>query len=308
MSGGKPRWLLHEPDDSAEARLFCLPYSGCGASMYRRWPRRLGGLEICPVQPPGRENRMREPAYGTYAELAADLIASLAGYFDRPFGFFGHCGSALSAYETAVQLEAAHGPQPTAVFVSSQVAPQDGPYGSYVTMSDAELRDEVGVLIRQMGGTPTPQLVELCYEVMRADVGANARYRIAEPAVLRAPVVAIGWDADTNVDHRLMGGWAACSRDPVAVVLSGAHFQFLDAPADLLDVFAAHLAGTRQTWRVTVDRDVCVGSGTCTAAAPHAFVLDDEDKSTPLLPLLEPDESVRLAVDMCPTAALRLTI
>jgi surfactin synthase thioesterase subunit/ferredoxin len=308
VTAGKLRWLLYEPDDTAEARLFCLPYSGCGASMYRRWPRRMDGLEICPVQLPGRENRMRERPHGTYEELAADLVEALAPYLDRPFGFFGHCGSALSAYETAVQLERADGPQPAAVFVSSQVAPQDGPYGSYITMSDAELREEVGALIGQMGGTPSPQLVDLCFEVMRADVDANARYRMSEPTELRATVVAIGWDADTNVDRRLMGGWSRCSRDPVPVVLAGAHFQFLDAPDDLRAVLTNHLPGTRRpAWRVVVDRDVCVGSGTCSAAAPHAFALDDEDKSTALLPVLAPDEDVRLAVELCPTAALRLT-
>lgn len=308
VTARKSRWLMYEPDETAEARLFCLPYSGCGASMYRRWPRRMDRLEICPVQPPGRENRMRERPHGSYEELAADLVEALAPYFDRPFGFFGHCGSALSAYETAVQLERADGPQPTCVFVSSQVAPHEGPYGSYITMSDGELHDEVAELIRQMGGTPTPQLVDLCFEVMRADVHANKRYRMSTPPRLRARVVAIGWDADTNVDRRLMGGWSECSRDPVSVVLSGAHFQFLHAPEDLRALLTAELAGVPSPrWRISVDRAVCVGSGTCSAAAPHAFALDDEDKATPLRPELAPDDDVRLAVDMCPTAALRLT-
>jgi hypothetical protein len=57
---GTSRWFLREPSAESGARLFCLPYSGCGASMYRRWPRFLGDIEVCPVQFPGRENRFRE--------------------------------------------------------------------------------------------------------------------------------------------------------------------------------------------------------------------------------------------------------
>lgn len=236
-----PRWLLRDPSPDAAGRLFCLPYSGCGASMYRRWPRFIGGLEVCPVQLPGRENRMREAPSRTYEELAADLIPALEPHLDRPFGFFGHCGSALSAYETAVQLERAGGPAPACVFASSQVAPHEGPYGSYLTMNDEQLADELRVLIRRMGGDPLPQLVELCLEVMRADVAANARYRMSEPVRLRARLVALGWDADTNVPHRLMTGWEKCSERPAFEVLAGAHFQFLDAPDDLRATFARYL-------------------------------------------------------------------
>ncbi|MEV8516948.1 thioesterase domain-containing protein [Dactylosporangium sp. NPDC051484] len=305
----KTPWLLRPPSEDAQARLFCLPYSGCGASMYRRWPRMVDGLEICPIQLPGRENRMREAPYATYEQLAADLTEALLPYLDRPFGLFGHCGSALIAYETAVQLERGGAATPAGVFVSSQVAPHEGPYGTYLTMDDVQLAAELESLIRQMGGTPTPDLVQLCLGVMRADVDANALYKMAQPARLRGPLVAIGWDSDTNVRHELMGGWAQYSAAADAVILPGAHFEFLRFPASLQATFLAYLglAAAQPSWRVSVDADICVGSGTCVSVAPDRFVFDDEDRSRPRHSVITELGVVELAAQMCPTAAIRLS-
>jgi ferredoxin len=60
--------------------------------------------------------------------------------------------------------------------------------------------------------------------------------------------------------------------------------------------------------RVEVDRDRCVGSGTCEALAPAVFEVDDDG----VLAILraEPDAAelpdVREAVAACPTRALAL--
>lgn len=240
------RWFLRQPGQTARARLFCLPYSGCGASMYRQWPAAIDGLEIIPVQLPGRENRLRERPHETYEALAADVIDAIEPHLDRPFGFFGHCGSALSSYEIAVQLAARGGPLPTCVFVSSQVAPQDGPYGTYIDMDDVELREEVRRLIRAMGGgEPTDELLELCLRVMRADVDANARYRMAAPTPLPCRVSAIGWRDDTNVPADLMPGWRHCGRTEFHL-LPGSHFTFLQAPGELRAVLLAGMELDRE--------------------------------------------------------------
>jgi surfactin synthase thioesterase subunit len=234
----RAKWFLREPDPGSAGRVFCLPYSGSGASLYRNWPRYVGDIEICPVQLPGRENRLREPAYETYQALASGLISGISRYFDRPFGLFGHCGSALAAYELAVQLCAAPGPRPSAVFVSSQVAPQDGPYGNVLTMDDAELREELRSLVVEMGNDPpTEDLLDVCLRVMRPDVQANARYVMPDPPRLPVPLVAIGWSGDTKVRPEQMLGWPACG-DVVKCILSGHHFSFIDAPPELLETLA----------------------------------------------------------------------
>src|SRR5258708_8406714 len=125
----KPRWLLRQPDPDVGVRLFCFPYSGSGATMYERWPRRLGDAEVCLVQPPGRQNRIREPHYETYQRLAAELIEFLSPYLDRPFAFFGHCSGALPGVEVTRHLAAAGLPLPRRLFPSAPVAPPHRPHG-----------------------------------------------------------------------------------------------------------------------------------------------------------------------------------
>lgn len=60
--------------------------------------------------------------------------------------------------------------------------------------------------------------------------------------------------------------------------------------------------------RIEVDRDRCVGSGTCEALAPEVFEVDDDGVLAVLLPT-PPDDLlpvVREAVQACPTRALAL--
>ncbi|MFD0382099.1 thioesterase II family protein [Streptomyces stramineus] len=65
-----------------------------------------------PDPAPGRENRLREPHYGTYEELAEQLVEALLPHFDRPFAFFGHCGGALPGFATALLLARSGLPTP----------------------------------------------------------------------------------------------------------------------------------------------------------------------------------------------------
>ncbi|MCJ1681149.1 thioesterase domain-containing protein [Streptomyces sp. APSN-46.1] len=227
------RWLLRRPKEGAKARIFCLPYSGVGASMYARWPRTIGGAEVCMIQLPGRENRAKDPHYGTYESLAESLVQALEPYLDVPFAFFGHCSSALAAFETARQLHAAGLPTPDRLFISSQVAPHDGPYGRFLGMTDDELAEELADLTRAMGSEPDPDLIRFGLGVMRADVDANKQYRLEAPEVVPSAITVLGWMDDVEVAPDLMKGWREYSDDVRFTVLQGSHHSFLQAPLAL---------------------------------------------------------------------------
>ncbi len=239
MTSSRPpvrnRWLPREPSRTAAARIFLIPYSGCGASMYRQWPRERDGVEFLPVELPGHETRFAEPNFTSYAELAELMVAGLEPHLDRPFGFFGHCGSALAAYETSVAVVRAGLPAPAGLFVSSEVAPQDGPAGRFLAMDDAQLGAELEKLIRELGGTPSAELVELYLEVLRADVETNKRYVVPDPVRLPCPIAAIGWTGDQEIPFATMGGWSACG-ETTPVLLDGGHHRFIEAPTELLDL------------------------------------------------------------------------
>ncbi|MGH3168107.1 MAG: ferredoxin [Trebonia sp.] len=59
-------------------------------------------------------------------------------------------------------------------------------------------------------------------------------------------------------------------------------------------------------WRVAVDSRRCIGSGMCVGTAPDRFQFDQEQHSTPVTALIEPDDTVRDAAISCPVEAISL--
>jgi surfactin synthase thioesterase subunit len=229
-------WFLREPSPDAVARLFVMPYSGCGASMYRTWPQMIGNVEVCPIQLPGRENRMREDHFETYERLADDLAVALEPFLDRPYAFFGHCAAALPSYETILRLIEQGSPAPVRLFVSSQVAPHEGPYGRFLSLNDEELIEVMVTLMRSMGGNPLPDLMDLYLSILKKDRQANIMYKKDAPFRLPCPITAISWDRDFEVEANVMTGWKDCGETKF-LQLEGEHYTFLQAPPALIETF-----------------------------------------------------------------------
>lgn len=61
-------------------------------------------------------------------------------------------------------------------------------------------------------------------------------------------------------------------------------------------------------YKSKVDRDLCIGAGTCVAIAPKAFALDNEAKAI-ILPTYdeETDENILEGAKSCPVAAIIVT-
>ena len=86
---GPPRstpWLAYRrPQTEPRMRLFCFPYAGGGASAYRGWERELpADVEVCLVQLPGRETRLREPPFRRVEPLVEAAAEALRLLGDGP--------------------------------------------------------------------------------------------------------------------------------------------------------------------------------------------------------------------------------
>jgi surfactin synthase thioesterase subunit len=189
------------------------------------------------VQLPGRENRMREPSWESYESLAEQLIEGLGRFFDRPFGFFGHCGSVFIGVETALVLERRGLPVPAHLFVSSAMPPHEAHEAQVLSIPEEELGDIVLSLMRARGLEPSAEIVELSLEPMKADVRAHRRYRRHDRPRLPCPVTAIGWTDDDTLPASILPGWLEYGTVEV-VVLEGTHWSFLDAPPALQERIA----------------------------------------------------------------------
>ncbi|NGN63430.1 thioesterase [Streptomyces sp. A7024] len=234
-------WLVRPPAAGHPARIFCLPFSGSGASAFSAWPAVIGDAEVCPVQAPGRENRLAEPHYGTYENLAAGLAEALAPHLDRPYAFFGHCAGALPAYETVLRLAELGLPAPDFLCVSGQPAPHQAAQDRMLTMTEPELRAEVESFIRGRGIEPRPDMVGMGLTVLRQDHAAAKAYRRTEPVAVSCPVVALHWRDDPDVALADLDGWRRYAHQVDIRVVDGGHYDFMDAPDELQRLLARRL-------------------------------------------------------------------
>lgn len=61
-------------------------------------------------------------------------------------------------------------------------------------------------------------------------------------------------------------------------------------------------------WKVHVDRDLCIGAGTCVAMAMKSFMLDNENKAVILKTIDEEGKDMILeGARACPVAAVIIT-
>lgn len=56
--------------------------------------------------------------------------------------------------------------------------------------------------------------------------------------------------------------------------------------------------------KIIVDKDKCIGCGTCVALAPEIFEMDDEGKSIIKKDPTIDEETLKLAIDSCPSQAI----
>src|SRR5205814_3761114 len=98
-------WFQVQPDSVARFRLFCFPYAGGGSAIFHPWSRQIHRyIEVVPALLPGREHRLREPAYMRLESLVESLTREIVPYLDRPFAFFGHSMGAIISFELARRL------------------------------------------------------------------------------------------------------------------------------------------------------------------------------------------------------------
>ncbi len=237
-------WLrISQPKPHARVRLFCLPYAGGAASIYRAWHQHLpADVEICTVQLPGRENRIRERPFTNLVELVQALLPALLPALDKPFALFGHSMGALIAYELAQQLQQ-HGRTPTHLLISGRRAPvlPDPEALLHTLPSDAAFLNE---LQRRYNNLPAvifedTELRELFMPLLRADFTLVETYQYAEQPALPCPLVALGGAADPRASPAELRAWQALTQASFTLrVFQGDHFYFNQQPLPLLQTIA----------------------------------------------------------------------
>ena len=59
--------------------------------------------------------------------------------------------------------------------------------------------------------------------------------------------------------------------------------------------------------KITIDKNLCIGCGTCTSIAPKSFKLGPDGKAEVIEPMGDEEKIVQEAIDSCPVAAIKST-
>ena len=242
-----PPWLFcHQPRATARLRLFCFPYAGGGASLYRTWAKRLASsIEVCPVQLPGRENKLGEQPFTRLQPLVEAIADALFPLLDTPFAFFGHSMGAIISFELARQLRRDRGLEPEHLFVSGHRAPHlPSLEPPTFELPEPELVEE----LRRLNGTPQaalehPELLELMLPVLRADMAVCQTYEYGDEPALRCPITAIGGLEDVDVSRQRLEAWREHTAAAFKLrMLPGDHFFLHSQQFELLRIISREIA------------------------------------------------------------------
>ena len=240
-----PWFTCAKPDSHAGLRLFCFPYAGGGASIYRGWENYLPpGLEVWPAQPPGRGNRFKEPAFASMDSLVADAATAIEPFLDLPIALFGHSVGAFASFELAHLLSDEFGVKVRHLFVSGARAPQlprnrrrihDLPEEEFVTE------------LKTLNGTPrevleNPELMKMISTTLRADFSIAETYRSTHVRPLNCPITVFGGLEDTLVAKEDLEAWRIHTTSSFDLwQLPGDHFFIHTSDSLILQILAREL-------------------------------------------------------------------
>jgi medium-chain acyl-[acyl-carrier-protein] hydrolase len=237
-----------KPGPQASSRLFCFPYAGGGADIFRRWALNLSpAIEVCAVQLPGRGRRINEPPCTRLLTMVNEIDIPIRAYLDKPFFFFGHSMGAIIAFELARRLRREVGLGPSRLLVSGCRAPQlPNTDPKRHQLPDREFLEE----LEHLNGTPKevlahPEMVQYLLPTLRGDFEAIEKYVYSPAPPLTCPISAFGGTDDPEVKAEQLEAWRDQTTSGFTLrMFSGNHFFIHDAEELLLRVVGLVLANT----------------------------------------------------------------
>jgi medium-chain acyl-[acyl-carrier-protein] hydrolase len=226
-------------------RLFCFPYAGAGAAVFRQWSDHLPAhFELCIPCLPGRDARIDEPPVSDMSSLVSGLAQEMLEALGPRYAFFGHSMGAFIAFDLAHALSE-RGRPPAHLFVSAQRAPRL-PYPAQPIFALPDDEFLAGVLARYHS-IPKPLLEDqalraILLRTLRADFTLVEDYRYRAGRALPCPVTAFGGADDPGIAPEQLEAWSQETTGSFRLhLLAGGHFFLQEKREELLSIILADL-------------------------------------------------------------------
>lgn len=232
-----------ETIDKDKITLFCIPFAGGGASSYNQWIKRMQDIfNVCPIQLPGREDRIAEQPYKDMRVMLNDLERAVKNVVRGPYAFWGHSMGGKIDYELEKRMEEC-GYTAKCIFVSSSKVPHIPEPDPIYHLPNAEFKERLA----RFEGTPQEllhdqKLLDFFLPMLRADFMLDETYYSNSVKRLQCPIVAFGGDTDGEVSMEEMEEWKMYTENYFEIqIFCGGHFYIREHEDDVIQAVMKQL-------------------------------------------------------------------
>lgn len=223
--------------DVKRINLFCFPYAGGMASMYKDWNSYFPNyITVKSVEYPGRGGKDQNQCMRNLNELLDHLENELLPKLRGDFIFFGHSLGAIVSFELACRIKLKHGISPKCLFLSSCPPPTK----IMTIASISQLNDHDFIKkVESLNGIPKeliedPIFLHSFLPVLRNDFGLLDEYVADLSVKCDIPIIVYGGVEDPHVNPEELREWAQLTTNGSSLhFFPGDHF-YIRKPDELL--------------------------------------------------------------------------
>lgn len=227
-------------------KLFCFPYAGGSALIYKEWQSYLGeDFTVRPFEMAGRGRRIREYCYNSLEEAVESILTELiAEFYSGSYCLFGHSMGAMIVARLLEVITERGLPKPEHVFFSGS----QPPHLKDKSMNFHELPDDKFIeLLRSYGGTPdeffiNKELLDFFLPLLRNDFSlANTKKEsVINPCNVDISVLYGDKESDLNVED--LNEWKKYTTGKFSLhKVLGSHFFINENPGDVVNIIKKSL-------------------------------------------------------------------
>lgn len=255
------KWFMRGASNVRPAcRLFCFPYSGGSASVYRGWQAALGpSVEVLALELPGHGARFLEAPVAYLDTLLKLMIDEVSAEMNIPSIFFGHSNGALIGYTLGVELMKRGCELPHRIVISGKEPPHlERQENLHLTPTPDLVKK-----LQSLNGTPPeilddPTALDLFLPRLRADFSLSETYQHVPCDPLPCQLTLLGGYLDTEATASILGEWGRYfSTPPTLHMVDGGHFFIHSARAQVLQIMQTMVSDCITT--TTAARATCSG-------------------------------------------------
>ena len=177
---------------------------------YLSWARDLEpGVEVVPIQLPGRENRMDEQPFDEIDKLTAGITPAIQNYLDKPYALFGHSMGALLSFELAREIRRRNLPTPKLLLVSAmRAAHLKDTRPPIAGLPDDQLIEALRERYDFEVSEESLELVQLMLPTIRTDILCIENYTYKSEPPFDFPIIVFGGELDHAVTPSEIEAWS----------------------------------------------------------------------------------------------------